>query len=314
MSHSSDLEAPIENTDSAVIHCQYYEQLYPDVNDLVVVRINSITDMGIYVSLLEYNELEGMIPITEYTNRRFRSLPSLTRVGRIEFVLVTNVDKIKGYIDLSKKRISPDEVLKAEQRWMKSKCVQSIMSRVSVLSQIPLFDLHQQITWPLYHTYHHAYDAFHLYLSDPLQIPEIQQIPDHLQVILLDQIKRRIQFSVNKVRAYIDITCFGYNGIESIKSALKEALSLSTPKHPIIIKLISSPTYLLMMTVMDKDYGLKTLREALELISKKIKELGGTMTIKSEPHSVSDRDEKEMIKEMEELLKESEEDDHIDLD
>lgn len=314
MSCPVDLEATIENTDDSVIHSRYYEQSYPNMNEIVVVQIKSITDMGIYVSLLEYDGIEAMISIAEFTNRRFRSLPSLTRVGRIEFAIVTNVDKVKGYIDLSKKRISVEEVAKAEQKWNKSKTVQSIMSRISYLLHLPLLELHQLITWPLYNIYGHAYDAFRLYLSESEQVPEINHISEEIRIILLDQLKKRIQSSLIKVRADIDISCFGSDGIEAIKLSLMEGVSVSDLKYPITIKLISSPTYLLMMTVTDKEYGLMKIREACELISKKIKELGGNMVIKVAPRIISDCDEKEMMKEINRLAKEAHEDENIDLD
>jgi len=59
--------------------------------------------MGAYVQLLEYNNIEGMILLSELTRRRIRSVSKLIKVGRIEPVMVLRVDKEKGYIDLSKR-------------------------------------------------------------------------------------------------------------------------------------------------------------------------------------------------------------------
>jgi len=36
-----------------------YEQKYPEVEDLVMVKVKQIAEMGAYVSLLEYNNIEG---------------------------------------------------------------------------------------------------------------------------------------------------------------------------------------------------------------------------------------------------------------
>jgi translation initiation factor 2 subunit 1 len=59
--------------------------------------------MGAYVSLLEYNGIEGMILLSELSRRRIRSINKLIKVGRQEAVMVLRVDKDKGYIDLSKR-------------------------------------------------------------------------------------------------------------------------------------------------------------------------------------------------------------------
>jgi translation initiation factor 2 subunit 1 len=62
------------------------------------------------VQLLEYGNIEGMIQLSEFSRRRIRSIQKLVRVGRNEVVAVMRVDKDKGYIDLSKRRASPEEV------------------------------------------------------------------------------------------------------------------------------------------------------------------------------------------------------------
>jgi translation initiation factor 2 alpha subunit (eIF-2alpha) len=78
------------------LECRYYEQKYPEVDDLVVVNVRSIAEMGAYVSLLEYNNIEGMILLSELSRRRIRSINKLIRVGRNEIVVVLRCDKEKG--------------------------------------------------------------------------------------------------------------------------------------------------------------------------------------------------------------------------
>lgn len=84
---------------------------------------------------LEYDNTEGMILLSELSRRRIRSVQKLIRVGRNEVVVVLRVDKEKGYIDLSKRRVSPEDIVKCEERYMKSKAVASILRHVA--SKIP---------------------------------------------------------------------------------------------------------------------------------------------------------------------------------
>lgn len=39
--------------------CRFYEQKFPEIEDVVMVNVRSIADMGAYVHLLEYNNIEG---------------------------------------------------------------------------------------------------------------------------------------------------------------------------------------------------------------------------------------------------------------
>jgi len=61
-----------------------------------MVNVRSIAEMGAYVHLLEYNNIEGMILLSELSRRRIRSINKLIRVGRNECVVVIRVDKDKG--------------------------------------------------------------------------------------------------------------------------------------------------------------------------------------------------------------------------
>jgi translation initiation factor 2 subunit 1 len=141
-----------------------------------------------------------MILLSELSRRRIRSIQKLIRVGRNEVVVVLRVDKEKGYIDLSKRRVSPEDITKCEERFMKARTVASIMRYVA--SRLPSYDpdaadapseakksqdreeggdgiappvgqseeerlekLYEQVAWVLGKKYGNVYDAFKLALT-----------------------------------------------------------------------------------------------------------------------------------------------------
>lgn len=65
-----------------------------------------------------------------------------------------------GYIDLSKRRVTPEDIIKCEEKYNKSKAVHSILRHVAEKNDMPLQDLYESIGWPLYKKFGHAYDAF----------------------------------------------------------------------------------------------------------------------------------------------------------
>ncbi|KAM1215112.1 hypothetical protein ACFX13_011804 [Malus domestica] len=103
------------------LECRMYEARYPDVDMAVMIQVKNIADMGTYVSFLEYNNIEGTIIFFGLSCRRIRSVSSLIKVGCIEPVMVLKVDKEKGYIDLSKRRVSEEDIQACEERYNKSK-------------------------------------------------------------------------------------------------------------------------------------------------------------------------------------------------
>ncbi|XP_050145640.1 eukaryotic translation initiation factor 2 subunit alpha homolog, partial [Malus sylvestris] len=156
------------------LECRMYEARYPEVDMAVMIQVKNIVDMGAYVSLLECN-IKGMILFSELSHHRIRSVSSLIKVDRIEPVMVLRVDKEKGYIDMSKQRVSEEDIQTCEERYNKSKLVHSIMCHVGETLEIDLEDLHVNIGWPLYQKYGHAYDlgeldqALFLYLDGQSQ-------------------------------------------------------------------------------------------------------------------------------------------------
>ena len=116
----------------SLTNCRFYEEKYPEIDSFVMVNVSHFTqyyigtnqlilgrlsrsvklvqnlpgaasltefkiaEMGAYVKLLEYDNIDGMILLSELSRRRIRSIQKLIRVGRNEVVVVLRVDKEKG--------------------------------------------------------------------------------------------------------------------------------------------------------------------------------------------------------------------------
>lgn len=68
-------------------------------------------------------------------------------------------------------------------------------------------------------------------------------LDDHTKEVLLSNIKRKLTSQAVKIRADVEVACYGYEGIDAVKAALKAGLALSTDELPIKINLIAPPLY-----------------------------------------------------------------------
>lgn len=286
-------------------NCRYYEAKFPEVDDMVVVRVKSIADMGAYVTLLEYNNIEGMILFSELSRRRIRSISKLIRVGRQEVCVVLRVDKEKGYIDLSKRRVSPEDVIKVEDKFNKSKTVYGIMRHCAEVVNEKLETLMEKIAWPLYKKYGHAFDAFKAALSEPDKMFEGLDMTPSVRAALLEIIERRLRPQAVKLRVDMEVTCFDYDGIDAIKLALHAGETCGTAENPIKVHLVAPPLYVMDTTSLDKAEGLKSLNHALDVISEELKKRNGNLKIKIAPRAVSESDEHDLTTLMNELQKQN---------
>ncbi|KAH9538890.1 hypothetical protein CY35_15G031400 [Sphagnum magellanicum] len=274
-----------------VTDCRMYEVRYPEVDDVVMVSVKNIAEMGAYVALLEYNNIEGMILLSELSRRRIRSISSLIKVGRQEPVMVLRVDKEKGYIDLSKRRVSEEDIAVCEERYNKSKLVHSIMRHVAETMEADLEDLYTHVGWPLYRKYGHAFET----------IKVVPAMTDEVKDALIKNIKRRMTPQPLKIRADIELKCFQYDGVLHIKDAMRRAEEAGTQECPVKIKLVAPPLYVLTTQTLEKELGISVLDSAIKACVKEIEKHKGKLTVKEPPRAVSERDDRLLAETMQKL-------------
>jgi len=278
----------------SLTNCRFYEEKYPEIESFVMVNVKQIAEMGAYVKLLEYDNIDGMILLSELSRRRIRSIQKLIRVGRNEVVVVLRVDKEKGYIDLSKRRVSPEDIVKCEERYNKGKMVHSIMRHVAEKTSTPIEELYQDIGWPLNKKYGHAVDAFKLSITNPDVWKEATFKSDVIRDELMSYIGKRLTPQPTKVRADVEVTCFGYDGIDAVKEALRCAEARNTPETQVKVKLVSPPLYVLTSQTLDKTIGIQVLEEAIKEIQNNISRAGGRCDVKMAPKAVTENDDAEL--------------------
>lgn len=312
---AAEATAPVTTSDNKSLNCRLYEQKYPEVEDIVMVRVKSIAEMGAYVTLLEYDNLEGMILLSELSRRRIRSISKLIRVGRTEVVQVLRVDKVKEYFDLSKRRVQPEDVQRCEERYNKAKAVHSIMRQLAEMLDEDLEQLNTEIAWPLYRKFGHAFDAFRLLVTDADRV--LDEVADEvvfrrpeIKDTLISIVQKRLKPQPVKVRADIEVTCFGYEGIDAIKEALTAGEQCGSEadeqqnaedetttavaaggESAIKISLVAPPMYVVVTTCYDKNAGIQLLNKAIKTIESKIAEHKGQVVVKAAPRTVSAGDD-----------------------
>jgi translation initiation factor 2 subunit 1 len=315
---------------STLARFRFYEAKYPEVEDFVMVEVKRIEEMGAYVLLKEYDDQEGMILLSELSRRRIRSIHKIIRVGRLEVVCVLRVDKEKGYIDVSKRRVTPEDVAACEEKYNKAKAVHLIVSAVAQhlykqkhdgASDVPtdaeseeemretINDVYTRTAWPLYKAHGHAYDAFKVAVSEPEQIfgtgecGELLKDRPDVKEAMITIIRERMSPKAVKIRADVEVTCSERAGIEAIKDALRAGQGVGTEEIPIDVKLIAAPLYVLTAMATDKTIGLELVENAVEAVRTHIKKSGGNLTVKQETRLVKEADDLELAELMAKLSK-----------
>lgn len=313
---TNDTEPPISLPHvTPKLQCRYYEEKIPATEDVIVAKVYDIGDIGAYASLLEYDNRDGLILMSELSRRRIRSVNKLIRIGREEYVLVTRADSEKGYIDLSKRRTTQEDHQITENRYQKAKCVYSIVKHTATMLEFQtneqLEDLMSRTAWYLNRKYKKegetqkaSYDIFKKAVEDPSVLDECE-LNEKERSILLRNIKHRMMPTLEKIRADITVSCTGPDGVDAVKEALKAGIQVAkehadgdndaVEKMPLSITLIAPPEYVVITQNLDKEKGIQQVKESIKAIQEKIATFKyGVCKIKVEPRVVGAQDEDDL--------------------
>lgn len=297
---------------------RFYEKEFPEPGDLVVVKVTRLeNNLGAYVSLLEYGNTEALILPSELSKRRFRSIAKLVRVGHQEVVTVIRVDREKGYVDLSKKRVVPEEIGITEEKFSKSKKVFLTVRQVASRLDMAVDDVNRLAIWPLYKKYGHAYDGLKDNIEDPERLFAGIDAPQEVKEAIVADMRPRLAPTAIKLRARVNVSCTGQEGVQAVRDCLLAAQKLyeKSPKFELNVQIIAPPLYGMIVECFDKAEGLKRLTEAIDLAKETLmKNPGSTFTQQGSIITYGDMDETSALNAEDEDGSDSEEETDSDED
>src|SRR5512136_2263331 len=103
---------------------------YPEIGDLVIATIETVTDYGAYAKLDEYGK-RGLLHVSEISSSWIRNIRDFVREGQKLVLKVLRVDKEKGHIDLSLRRVNKRERIEKVKSWKEDRKGVALLSAVA---------------------------------------------------------------------------------------------------------------------------------------------------------------------------------------
>jgi len=94
-----------------------YKKKFPVVDEIVIAKIDNINELGINVSLIQYDNLKGYISYSEVSRKKKFNVNKILIVGKETHLIVINVDPDKGFVDLSKRTINDEEIALFDEKY-----------------------------------------------------------------------------------------------------------------------------------------------------------------------------------------------------
>ena len=134
-------------------------QEMPEQGEIVLATVTKVMDHGAYVTLDEYDDIQGFLHISEIAPGWVRNIGRFVKEGEKKVLLVKKVRSERSEIDLSLKQISKDQKKKKlleVKRYEKGKTIIQNVKEVAKLSEKDVDGLEELI----FSKYDSIYQAF----------------------------------------------------------------------------------------------------------------------------------------------------------
>jgi len=256
------------------------EEGWPEYGDLVIATVNSVMDYGAYANLDEYNR-RGFLHISEISSARIRNVRDFVRENQKLVLKVLRVDREKGHIDLSLRRVNKRERIEKVKTWKEARKGVALLFAVAEKAGLTKEEAHQQIGAVLEEKYG-LYAGFEKVAKEGLSVVTELGIPENLAQIISQVAEERIKVKLVKIRGVIEVRCPQRNGVKCIQDAFNKAKSSQIKGAKIEFAVIAAPKYRIEVSADSWKRAEDLLEKIGEKVVANIVQMGGQGNFKRE--------------------------------
>jgi len=254
-------------------------QELPEIGEIVIATVKKTGDHGAYVSLDEYDNIQGFLHISEIAPGWVRKVTKFVKEGDKKVLLVKKIQADRAEIDLSLKQISKEQRKKKLLDVKRFEKEQSILKNIQdkvKLSSDEIDDLEEK----LLSKYKSVYDAIIEIATKNISVLDDLGISKKIMDVI-EELGKKINIPTVEIRGILEMTSKKSDGIEIIKKILLDAIQESQ-NEKIEISYLGAPRYRLSIIAQDFKTAEKTLKPIIEKIEKNVSKLDGTFKFSRE--------------------------------
>lgn len=242
---------------------------YPEPGELVVGKVKNINPYSAFVHLEEYGR-DGMIHVSEIARKWVREIRNFVNEGDTVVCLVMEIDKDKGHVTLSLKRVSDRDRNRRLQEWKRDQKGEKLLKKVADKKDITLDEAYEDIGFDIQDNFRDMLEAFETVQTDAEALKRKGLDSEWVEVINTVA-EENLEVKDIELQGILEATLPTSNAIDELKEVFRE----TSDEYDIDVKYISAPEYSVIHTTTDPKEGDKKLREAGDQMVRRIEEMGG---------------------------------------
>ena len=242
----------------------------PSLGDLLLCTVKTIHPHCAFVTLNEYDGLEGMIHISEISTSWIKNIRSHVKEGKIIVCKVMRVDEEKGYINLSIRRVTEFDRREKFNAAKRATRVERMMDYISKRLGAAKSDV-ARIVELLGREFTEAYFAFEEAARNGPKALTEKNVPPEWAEAIAQEASKNISFPLVTLSGTLTLASPCPDGVVQLRSVLKELKNAG-----LSVRYISAPKYNVSVEDVDYKSAEKKLKSITDAAISKIDKLGGS--------------------------------------
>ena len=244
-------------------------QEMPEQGEIILATVTKVMDHGAYVTLDEYDDIQGFLHISEIAPGWIRSVNRFVKDGEKKVLLVKKVKAVD--IDLSLKQVSKDQKkqkLKEVKKYEKGKTLlENLQEKINLTDEEV-----EKLEDKFYTKFDSVYDGFMEIARNGISIITDLKLTKKITTAI-EEICSKIKLPSVQIRGIMEITSDKSDGVEIIKKTLLDIIKKDSTMD---ITYLGAPKYRISITSEDFKSAEKSLKPIIEEIQKNIEKKKGS--------------------------------------
>ena len=254
---------------------------WPEVGDLVIATIESVTTYGAYAKLDEYDK-QGLLHVSEISSSWIRNIRDFVREGQKAVLKVIRVDLEKGHIDLSLRRVTKRARIEKIRQWKQDRKAEALLRGVAEKMGLPPEEIYDK-AGALLEEHYGLYEGFEKVAKEGPEVLTSIGVPENFAKAFAEVAEERIRLKMVKVKGLLEIRSMTPNGVKVIQDAFLKAKKTEKPKDADVrFYVVAAPKYSVEVSAENYKCAEEVLQKVSQSVVSNIIKAGGQGTFRRE--------------------------------
>ncbi|MEK6936831.1 MAG: S1 RNA-binding domain-containing protein [Nanoarchaeota archaeon] len=255
----------------------YKKPNLPNNNDFVLCTVKTILHHSVFVSLDEYDNLEGLVHISEIAPGRIRNIRDYVKPDKRIVCKVLKVNIHTKQIDLSLRRVSINAMKIKIDNFRQEEKAEKLLEIIGKQMNFNLERMYKEFGIKLIEEFGSLQESFNKISNEGENVLKQLGFNEKSLSIIVKFVKEKIKPPKAKAKLILELKNFEENGLELIKGLLAKVKEINKKAETVEVNYISAPNYSLEITTSDvknADHIIENLADEIINYGKKLGIIG----------------------------------------